>query len=298
MKVASPSLPLATKQFDKSPILRVATEIGLETHVPGPVLHAMWLQWRNQTEVKPFSTVKGVKLVQYYENLVTLYILAYHKEEFDRCFALLLRFQCTNYTFRNQFPHLATAILAFQYLPEDNDFCRWIATLFAFLWPTQSWEKHQDIVDASPLIDKEALSKSLFAVAYIRDPHTKGHNTAVLAQWCAMHRHEEGDPEHGACRKAYAFLEDDIDKIRREEAEHEFDEANQIVKDYVKSSRSHSTPVDTGHNTPGKFIKRKAESPQCRHTRNTKEVVEEVAVEVGLRDSGRRASTLPVIIKS
>ncbi|KAF3032936.1 hypothetical protein E8E11_000076, partial [Didymella keratinophila] len=26
---------------------------------------------------------KGVKLVQYYDNLVTLYILAYHKEEFD-----------------------------------------------------------------------------------------------------------------------------------------------------------------------------------------------------------------------
>ena len=125
--VRSPTSPIDTKQFEKSPILRIAADIGLTTQIPGNVLHAMWLQWKNHAEVRPFSAVKGVKLVQYYENLVTLYILAYHKGEFDLCFALLLRIQSTNYTFRNEFPGLATAALAFQYLPEDSDFCRWIA---------------------------------------------------------------------------------------------------------------------------------------------------------------------------
>ncbi|KAJ4336385.1 hypothetical protein N0V87_005401 [Didymella glomerata] len=255
--IRSPTSAIDAKQFDKSPILRVASQIGLTTQIPGKVLHAMWLQWKDHSEVRPFSAVKGVKLVQYYENLVTLYILAYHKEEFDLCFALLLRFQSTNYTFRNEFPGLATAVLAFQYLPEDSDLCRWIATLFAFLWPTQGWDSHEQIVTTLPQIEKQALSKFLFAVAYIRDPHTKGHNTAVLAQWCAVHRHEEGDHEYGACRKSYAFLEDQFDKIRKEEAKHEFDEANRIVEDHTKNLRLQLTTVDTGQSAP---LKRKAES--------------------------------------
>ena len=201
--VRSPTSPV---MFEKSPILRIAADVGLTTYIPGNALHAMWLQWKNHTEVKPFSAVKGVKLVQYYENLVTLYILAYQKGDPDLCFALLLRFQGTNYTYRNEFPGLETAVLAFQYLPEDNGICRWIATLFAFLWPTQGWDSYEQIVTTLPKLEKEALGRFLFAVAYIRDPHTKGHNTAVLAQWCTVHRHEEGDDEHGACRKSYAFL--------------------------------------------------------------------------------------------
>jgi hypothetical protein len=262
----SPSSPIDNKMFDKSPILRVARQIGLTSDTPGTVIHAIWLQWQDHGEVKPFSTIrkgvnKGVKLVQYYNNLVTLYILAFHKEEFDLCFALLLRFQSTNYNFRNEFPDLSTAVLAFQYLPEDNNLCRWIATLFAFLWRTQDWDSREHILTHFPDINKEALSRFLFAIAYIRDPHTKGHNTAVLAQWCAVHQHEEGDDQYRTCRKEYNYMEDQFNKIRSEEAEHEYDEAKTFVDDYVKSLRSHSLSVDNGQSTPVASTKRKAKSP-------------------------------------
>lgn len=130
--------------------------------------------------------------------------------------------------------------------------------MFAFLWPTHGWDSHEQIVTTLPQIEKDALSTFLFAVAYIRDSHTKGHNTAILAQWCAVHRHQKGDYEHGACRKSYALLEDQLDKIRREEAEHGYNEAKIIVEDYVKNLRSQSTIVDIGQSTP---VKKKAESP-------------------------------------
>ncbi|KAJ4384809.1 hypothetical protein N0V86_000412 [Didymella sp. IMI 355093] len=262
----SPTSSIDNKMFDKSPILRVAKQIGLISDTPGTVIHAIWLQWQKHEEVKPFSTIrkgvnKGVKLVQYYNNLVTLYILAFHKEEFDMCFALLLRFQSTNYNFRNEFPDLSTAVLAFQYLPEDNDLCRWIATLFAFLWRTQDWDSREHILNHFPNIDKEALSRFLFAIAYIRDPHTKGHNTAVLAQWCAVHQHEEGDDQYRTCRKEYNYMEDQFNKIRSEEAEHEYDEAKNIVDGYIKSLRSHSRSVDDDQSTPVASAKRKAKNP-------------------------------------
>jgi hypothetical protein len=53
-------------------------------------------------------------------------------------------------------------------------------------------------------------------------------------------------------------LEDQLDKIRREEAEHGYNEAKIIVEDYVKNLRSQSTIVDIGQSTP---VKKKAESP-------------------------------------
>lgn len=260
--LASPTSPIDTKMFDRSPILRIAERIGLSASSPGKVIHAIWLQWQNHGEVKPFAAVrKTVKLQQYYNNLVTLYILAFHRKEFDLCFAILLRFQSTNYTFRNELPDLATTVLAFQYLPEDNDLCRWIATLFAFLWGTQHYESREHILADFPQIDNEAFCKFLFAIAYIRDPFTKGHNTAVLAQWCEVHHHNEDDAEYRTCQEVYSHMEDYLDKIRSEEAEHEYDEAKRIVDDYVKSLRSQSLSVDTSQSTPIGMNKRRAESP-------------------------------------
>ncbi|KAF1358469.1 hypothetical protein EJ07DRAFT_156700 [Lizonia empirigonia] len=180
------------KMHSDLPILRIAERIGLEVLQPqDKVIHAMWLHWRKKHEVKPYASGR-LTLEQHYNNLVVLYILAYHKREFDLCFAVLVRFQNTNYWSTNILPEEITAALAFQYLPEDDDLCRWIAVLFAFLWSTQVFESYQHLLSKYENLDRDALSKLLFAVARIRCPLTMGSDAAVLDRWCEVHHHEEG----------------------------------------------------------------------------------------------------------
>ncbi|KAJ4352776.1 hypothetical protein N0V95_003938 [Ascochyta clinopodiicola] len=184
-----------------SAILSIAERIGL--NIPPPkdkVIHAMWLQWVNFDEIKPWGP-RLLSLDRYCDNLVTLYILAYHKKELDLCFAVLARFQNTNYCVKGKLPELSTAVLAFQHLPENDDLCRWLAVLFAFLWGTQQYKNHGELVAELPELDRPALSRLLFAIAYIRDPFTRGHNTAVLDRWCEVHHHEEGDKRKRCARK-------------------------------------------------------------------------------------------------
>ncbi|KAF2623863.1 hypothetical protein BU25DRAFT_424542 [Macroventuria anomochaeta] len=259
------------KTYNKSPILSIAERIGLETTCPDKVIHAMWSQWQNNREVKPYAAVRRmINLKQYYNNLVTLYTLAHHREEFDLCFAVLLRFQSTNYTFREELPDVATIVLAFQYLPEGNDLCCWVATLFAFLWTTQQYQDREHLLADFPGLDSDAFSKFIFAIAHIRAPFTKGHNTAVLEQWCEVHHHEEGDAEEALCKEVFDGMKVQLDKIRSEEAEREYNEAKRLVDDYVKSLQSQSLSVDATQSTPLGKSKRKAESPVVQSHRKYK----------------------------
>lgn len=250
------------KTHSKSPILSIAESIDMKLSCPVKVIHAMWLQWHTSHQVKSFASVRRlVNLDQYYSNLVTLYILAYHKAELDLCFSILLRFQNTNYTFRGGLPEIATAVLAFQYLPEEDGLCRWVAMLFAFLWGTQQYQSREHLLTEIPDLNHDALSKLLFAIAHIRDPFTKGHNTAVLDRWCEVHQHKEGDEEEALCKEMYDAMKVKLDVLRSEEAERHYQEAKDVVDEYVQSLRSQSLNVDTLQSTVPSMVKRKAESP-------------------------------------
>lgn len=238
------------------PILAIANRLGLNGR--HDKIHDMWSHWHSRYKVRPFAPIFGRNLDQYYEDLVTLYTLAYHNDELDLCYAVLLAFQMTNFKYRGKLPNFATAVLAFQHLPETSGLCRWIAILFAFLWGTQQYQSRQELLMAFPDVDKDAFAAFMFALAYIRDPFTKGHNTAVLDQWCEVHRHEEGDSEAGMCEEAYSKMKAGFEEIRKEEAEDEYNAARSRVRAYEESVRSRG--VKKGESTTLKG-KRKAGTP-------------------------------------
>ena len=265
------------RRSNSSEILCVADRIGFQISSPPKVIHAIWAHWKNNREVKSFAQVRQlVNLQRYYSNLVTLYILAHHKMESDLCFAVLLRIQNTNYAFPGQLPDVQAAVLAFQYLPEDSDLCRWIAILFAFLWGTQQYQDHGHLLVEFPDLDRDALSKLLFAVAHIRDPFTKGHDTAVLESWCEVHHHREGDNEELKCREVRDSMKSQFDKMKADDAKRDYEEAQVTVRNYVKNLELQN--VDTPE--PGTSddrpwttkSKRKAESPAIQPTEKYKRV--------------------------
>lgn len=243
-----------------SPIMSIAERIGLDLTCEDKIIHAMWSQWQTNREVKSFAAARrSTKLEPYYNSLVTLYIIACHKMEFDLCFAVLLRIQNTNYTFREKLPNVATVVLAFQYLPENDDLCRWLSTLFAFLWGTRQYENREHLLADFPHVDRDAFCKFIFAVAYVRDPFTKGHNTAVLDHWCEVHHHREGDEEAALCKQMYDSMKVQVDKIRSDEAKLEYEQAKNLVDDYVEGMKSASLSPEATQSVPLAKSKRKAE---------------------------------------
>ncbi|KAJ4991506.1 hypothetical protein SVAN01_02887 [Stagonosporopsis vannaccii] len=249
---------LPAKLPNTSPIMSLARCIGLESSISAMVRN-MWLHWKQEHEVMPFAAVRHHRrgLEEFYQDLVTLYILGHHKNESDLCYAVLLMFQSTNYKYRNTLPNVSTAVSAFQYLREDSDLCRWIATIFSFLWGTQQYHSHEMLLAAFPQADKNAFSTFLFAIAYTRDTFTKGHNTAVLDQWCKVHHHQEDDEEAILCKAVFEDLRDSLDKIRKREADDEYAEAKRVMDEHEKSLRSQSTNKG---GSPIRAKKRKAES--------------------------------------
>lgn len=242
-----------------STILSLAQRIGIESYISDTV-RAMWSYWKKNRRVMPFAAARHHRcsLEQFYEGLVTLYILADRNKDSYLCFSILLTVQRTIGDVKYRLPDLATAFLAFQYLPEDNELCDSMARAFAFLWGTQQYQSVKMLMNAFPKTDKEAFSKFIFAIAFIRDPFTKGHNTALLDQWCEGHQHQEGDAEALLCKEVYGKMEATFEKIRRKEAEDEYKEAKKVVDRYEESLRS-QPPRQA--NTPLKGKKRKAESP-------------------------------------
>lgn len=167
---------------ERPSIQSVADRIGMKFSGSDRAIRTMWSQWHKTGVVKPFDENHTTSLDRYYNNLVTLYILAHHQGESGLCFAILLQFHRTNYTFRDELPNVPTAVLAFQFLPEDDNLCKWVGTLLAFLWGTRQWKNHEHLLSEFPEINGDAFCKFIFAIARTRDPFRKGHNTAVLAQ--------------------------------------------------------------------------------------------------------------------
>lgn len=221
--------PMASKQH---PLLDIADQIGMDISGSERVLRSMWFHWQKSRIVRPFNEVPKTSLERFYNNLVRCYILAHHAGESALCFTILLRLQNTNYTYRDELPSVPAAVLAFQFLPEDNGLCEWIATLLAFLWGTQQWRNRAHLLADFPEIDKDAFCKFIFAIARIRDPFTKGHNTAALAQWCEVHSHAEGSAEEAQCKAVHGEMKAELDKITDEEARQECEEARRIVSEY------------------------------------------------------------------
>jgi hypothetical protein len=217
-----------------STIYKVADCIGLKL---GKASRLLWHHWMTKREILPFNATSKDQLNQLYRKLVTVYIHAYHKGELALCYELLLRFQSINFSDRDDLPELTTAVLAFQFLPEKDPLCQWIATLFAFLWQTRLYESRDEVLKLFAEVNSDAFCKFLFAVAWVRDPHTKGHNTAVLDQWCEVHDHENGSAEEASCKMVRDRLKEHLDSIRNKEARDEYEEAKSLVGEYEKTTR-------------------------------------------------------------
>lgn len=213
-----------------STISEVADRIGLRLDRS---LNQIWTHWINYRAILPLNATSD----RLYRKLVTVYILACHMGELNLCYELLLRFQSTNFSDRDDLPELTTAVLAFQFLPERNPLCQWIATLFAFLWQTRLYGSRDAVLKLFNEVNSDAFCKFLFAVAWVRDPHTKGHNTAVLSQWCKVHDHKFGSAEEASCNMVRDRLKGHLDSIMAQEAKDEYEESKKLVDDYEKTTR-------------------------------------------------------------
>ncbi|KAF9728904.1 hypothetical protein PMIN01_13284 [Paraphaeosphaeria minitans] len=144
-----------------------------------------------------------MNLQYYYLNLVNLHILArkicYSKLEF----ATLLQFQFTNFEQEDNLPDINKPVIkAFEHLPVDTPLCRWIAIVFSYVWNTVEDGDYEAFLQKNSGLDPVALCRFLYAVAYVRDPHTKGGNSAVMQQWCSVHDHVAGSAEDKRCMAA------------------------------------------------------------------------------------------------
>lgn len=252
-----------------SPILDAAKTIGMKLDGSETAISSMWSRWQEKQDVKPFAQGNKTSLERFYTNLVTLYILAYHKEESALCFAILLEFQKTNYTC-DGLPSVPTSVLAFQFLPENDNLCTWIGTLLAFLWGTQQWQNREDLLAEFPGIDSDAFCKFIFAIARIRDPFTKGLNTAVLAEWCGVHDHAEGSVEEAQCKAVYGKMEGKLNKIKDHEAKNDYEEARKVVSKHDNKKQPKAKARDAMQPAHSSSRKRKAEGPAQMDLRASK----------------------------
>lgn len=217
-----------------SPILIFAESIGLyfAPHV-GSVIHSMYTHLRQHREVKPFAQ-RSLNLEHYYSNLVTIYTLALKQGELDLAYIVVLRFQNTSYSYPGKLPSPKVATEAFKHLPTNTPLCRWFAILYSFRWGTVDNGDYWEFTKTWPGLDPTALSKLLYAVAYIRDHYTKGDNDAVLVRWCDVHDHDDDTWQERQCQEMHSAL-----KISPEGAK-------DVVKDspYHKGKRrADSSPV-------------------------------------------------------
>ena len=243
-------------------ILDVAAKIGLQ--LPGPipsVIYAMFRQWQNRGEVKPVAK-RPFNLQHYYSNLVTLYILAYAKIDMDLCFAVLLRFQTCSFesNSNSELPDVQTAICAFQYLPWDDPLCRWIAILYGFLWGTEIAGDYAKFMKDNPGIDRLALLKLLYGVAYTRDPHTMGHDNAVLARWCDVHDHANDTAwERGLCTGMQSSIKSSVEDAKERENARMVEEARHVLGRLADSRANHGANRISTPASPFTKGKRKAD---------------------------------------
>lgn len=250
--------PLSAKHT--SPILQFAESIGIyiDAHV-GRVIHAMWLQVYHDGEVKPFGT-RIMNLDHYYGNLITLYILLFRQGSLNMAYIVLLRFQNTNFNKTGSLPGIELALQAFQFLPAESPLCQWLAIMYAFLWNTQNEGDWHQFVHTRPGLNAVALNKLLFAVSYIRDPFTEGHDSAVLVRWCAVHDHTEGSQEQELCDASREGLKLDLRQATRNEKVRMLAQAQERITDYGDTATLDDPSDLQGQSSPVHTGKRKFES--------------------------------------
>ncbi|KAH7383898.1 hypothetical protein BKA66DRAFT_570089 [Pyrenochaeta sp. MPI-SDFR-AT-0127] len=220
-------------------IRSLAANIGLQ--LPSQVLSdldSMCIQWQKDREVRPYAP-RRLRLQQYYSNLINLYVLANSEKEMSLAYAILLRFQTTNYNFTGNLPEIGIVVHAFQHLPPDSPLCRWLAILYAFLWGTEHYGNYQDLMEQHPNLDHAALAKLLYAVAYIRDPLTMGHDIAVLNRWCEVHDHHGGsDNDKLLCNTLRSTVKFDLKEAQEKENTRILKEARRNIKQLAATSET------------------------------------------------------------
>ena len=247
-----------------SPILNFAESIGIQisSHV-GKVIHAMYTNLSHHREVRAYAP-RALKLEHYYSNLVILYILAYRKGEFDLAYIVLLRFQNTNYNRTGTLPGIELAVQAFEHLPPDSALCQWLAILYSFLWGTQSEGVYEKFTSDHPDLHTLALNKLLYAVAYVRDPFTEGHDAAVLTRWCNVHDHADGSPEQRLCEKAQVGLKIGLQEALESEKARMLVDAQETVEKSGGVVTFNTRTEELSQSSPANKGKRKFESSPAR----------------------------------
>lgn len=199
----SPSVSIIGKvSFARKPdMIELAQQLGLTLTRPD-IVWTMYTAWRERGTFRNYDSA-SMNLQYYYLNLVNLYIMARQIRYSELEFATLLQFQFTNFEQEDNLPDINKPVIkAFKHLPADAPMCRWIAIVFSYVWNTVEDGDYEAFLKKNSGLDPVALCKFLYAVAYVRDPHTKGGNQAVLQQWCSVHDHIAGSLEDKRCMNA------------------------------------------------------------------------------------------------
>jgi hypothetical protein len=187
-----------TQEFD---LIDLARQLNLNPKRPD-ILRKMYDKWRISRDIRPFQK-SYMNLQYYYVNLVDLNILARGINNPALEFDTLLQFQMTNFEQDEHLPDIDKAVIrAFEHLPAQAPLCRWIGILFSYVWNTVEDGDYEQFIRKNISLDPVALNKFLYAVAYIRDPHTKGGNKAVYQEWCTVHGHSPSSTEDTRCMNA------------------------------------------------------------------------------------------------
>ena len=223
------------------------------------IIYSMYKFLRETDKVEPFGKYPST-LSQYYENLITLYILTYLREEYDLAFVVLLRFQSTNYQETTQLPTIDTVVRAFEHLPTHAPLCRWIAISYSFLWDTQAQGEWGVFINTNPDVKPKfrSLAKLLHGICYIRDPFTTGGDIAVRKRWCEVHNHlAEAPHQKRACERVTAEFGDSAEEAEKRWKQHEMQQAKEKLALLENDNRWGDT---IGSSTPRVGEKRRAES--------------------------------------
>jgi hypothetical protein len=226
----------------------------------------MYTKLQKHCEINSYACRRG-KLEYYYSNLITLYILAYRQREYDLAYVVLLRFQTTNRSQTTTLPDIELVVKAFRHLPEDSPLCKWLAILYAFLWGQDNFGGYRSFIRERPNLDTLALTKLLYEVACIRDPHTEGLDHAVRERWCGVHNHKRGSSDQLLCEQMQAGLKTDSRKASSSEN-------GRLSLDtqgsYEGNGASAIGARGFGHKSPETTRKRKAEDSPTRPYKKTK----------------------------
>jgi hypothetical protein len=202
-------------------------------------LRKMLKQWQDKGELKSWAARSAGNVQQYYSNMIRLYVLDHHEaisplppHIISLKSAILLQFQMTAYQHGGDLLTLMSAVYAMKWLPYDAPLCQWIVIQFAFLWGTQDdpigfkqLPKVYPEFERMAFTDTKALMNLLYGTAFVRDPHTRGHDAAVLARWCEVHDHAKNPGEKELCDKMQPRVQQCLKEAEKEQERHRLEDA-------------------------------------------------------------------------